>query len=150
MRDMVNENNAYYKNPKGKHTPGPWRAGAVKMEETTVRGPIVNVLANGAMFDMQPALVGGRTPDEAEANAWLIAAAPEMHELLQAVLKTEGKASVAFPIMALLDRIGAGMINTCPDCGSPVRITDTLYNCIRLECSACEWYDITCKEEQIR
>ena len=63
---------------KTKHTPGPWEAQTVEMEEIKVKGPYVNVYAPGAILPVCPAIAGGPTQEEALANARLIAAAPAL------------------------------------------------------------------------
>lgn len=69
-----------------KHTPGPWlvarhqRSGAhrVTLTPDDANGDICNVLA----------CLGARTSAEVEANAYLIAAAPELLEALEYIKKT--------------------------------------------------------------
>lgn len=66
-----------------KYTKGPWRVSSMLFEETRFTGPYCQILANGTISDVQPGLAAGRNVEETEANARLIAAAPEMLELLK-------------------------------------------------------------------
>jgi hypothetical protein len=59
-----------------KHTPGPW------FSHIDLKEPVIT--AQGAVYEPQVALVS-EIDGETEANAYLIAAAPEMLEALHAV-----------------------------------------------------------------
>lgn len=86
-----------------KHTPGPWKTGRFD-KDTVWAGNMRHMCRIFPVTDKIGEAEKSKT--EAEANARLIAAAPDMYELLRAVLKTEPHASVAFPIITVLDRIG--------------------------------------------
>ena len=63
-----------------KHTPGPWRTHSAN-EMVIMKGEgLCNNIASTCISDVC------RTVSEADANARLIAAAPKMYELLQAIV----------------------------------------------------------------
>jgi len=66
-----------------KHTPGPWQHSAKLSASENHRGFTVWNSDGWGLADVQPADEDGR---EGEANARLIAAAPELLEALQAVV----------------------------------------------------------------
>ncbi len=57
-----------------------WQAGELEMEEMKFVGPYCTVSAKGALmlWDGTVAIVGGANKEQAQANARLIAAAPEL------------------------------------------------------------------------
>ena len=61
-----------------KHTPGPWRTGGLPQHAPIVYAPDDYAICDTKTFH------GRRSPEEAEANARLIAAAPDMLAALQA------------------------------------------------------------------
>jgi hypothetical protein len=71
-----------------KHTPGPWQA-----SETTINGTHLwwHVAAQGATIvsEVRSGATFGTVPDVAAANARLIAAAPDLLEVLQALLRDD-------------------------------------------------------------
>ena len=66
-----------------KHTPGPWVWEHWKMGLTAQNG--TSVLA---YYDYEGMSLHGKTEDEHEANAHLIAAAPDLLEALEAIVAT--------------------------------------------------------------
>ncbi len=72
-----------------KHTPGPWRTLAPKIPEMGTRGDTGIIADDGGMIGETWGLCPGPVPGgigraDAEANARLIAAAPDMLEALRA------------------------------------------------------------------
>lgn len=67
---------------KAMHTPGPWR---VDMAEVTARDTVGIDGPGWKSFAEVYVRVGGRSSPEGEANAKLIAAAPDLLEALQAI-----------------------------------------------------------------
>ena len=67
-------------------TKGKWDAQPVRMEETTFKGPYCCIYAPGPMFPTCPAVAGGANKQETEANARLIAAAPDLLETCEKAL----------------------------------------------------------------
>lgn len=84
---IIDAMNAYFDAKAGKtpdsnakHTPGPWLPECHKGKKFSLDGWYV--FAGNATL----AIIYGNTPEEAEANAKLIAAAPEMLDCLQRAL----------------------------------------------------------------
>lgn len=74
-----------------KHTPGPWSAELMKIG-TIKRGTSAYVLLDGDEYNIAMISSWKSQPDtaaEAEANARLIAAAPELLEALEALLNAD-------------------------------------------------------------
>lgn len=71
------------------HDKHKWEAGTVEHEEMTFTGPYVKVSARSAlmMWDGLVAIVGGSNAEQAQANAHLIAAAPDLLAELQSALE---------------------------------------------------------------
>lgn len=65
---------------KATHTPGPWKIGKFDDRQITF-----DIVANGYVSDVLPGLAAGRTKEDAEANARLIANAPSMKDALWAI-----------------------------------------------------------------
>ena len=76
-----------------KHTPGPWKLDipAQKANSTTLRGannsPIAEINKPGLRYDERN--IGPIYPSEYQANASLIAAAPELLEAVKSILKLD-------------------------------------------------------------
>jgi hypothetical protein len=104
-----------------KHTPGPWlienREGVDGFTDLVVRFPGYDGTANGRPKAIDPFSIAtintayfGDTEDlEAQANARLIAAAPELLEALRALLNWDGKPAtdIANARAAILKATGA-------------------------------------------
>lgn len=74
------------------HTPGPWRlSGPDHFYDYTIQGP-TEELAIAAAVNGEMRRMGGELAEH-EANARLIAAAPELLEALQAVVRVRDKAA---------------------------------------------------------
>lgn len=67
--------------PSGQHTPGPWYATGVHVQSKVLEQ------------DNYVCKAEGDTPEQAESNARLIAAAPELLEALKAILSLVGNAN---------------------------------------------------------
>ena len=79
-----------------KHTPGPW---ILEEDPDGIPWDKVKVSSNGYIT------VEGRTSGEAQANAQLIAAAPEMHDLLVYIKEKDCSLDVHHMICKLLKEI---------------------------------------------
>lgn len=78
-----------------KHTPGPWAVNnAVEYCGTRIDGPNGRGVAHSIQRDAHPTLGQGITQAEAEANGYLIAAAPDMALALE-LLAAEADAGTA-------------------------------------------------------
>jgi hypothetical protein len=81
------------------HTPGPWCQGSSDLRVSMISVHAVNTAArHSTLARMVLPIKGGLTYDEIEANARLIAAAPELLEALKAVQTfIEGKPDAVEP-----------------------------------------------------
>ena len=75
---------------EAKHTPGPWKLNTDGDTGMNDSGCILDSIGHVIVTDIYGTFKNGRTTGEAEANARLIAAAPEMLEALyQALARLE-------------------------------------------------------------
>ncbi|KKL67317.1 hypothetical protein LCGC14_2136240 [marine sediment metagenome] len=71
---------------QSKHTPGPWRARAAERDGGCAKALIV-AESEVSRLPICPAEAAGRDVAQANANARLIAQAPEMYELVETIEK---------------------------------------------------------------
>lgn len=67
---------------EAKHTPGPWRLGEIRDDQIDIDAKRHGALARVAWLMDEDKLLGKNSPEQ-EANARLIAAAPELLEALE-------------------------------------------------------------------
>ena len=82
------------------HTPGPWRA-VIRKNQTGVRMAAVDMAPHGRSWEPRR---NGLLPDYEEANARLIAAAPEMLEALKMFLAPHTSPSIHEPTQVQLEQ----------------------------------------------
>lgn|GEM_PF-6741968 len=90
----------------GQHTPGPWHVEAAYL---TIDSPATVIVDRSGMQIAVPTWTGDESsthcttdPDVLRANSHLIAAAPDMHEALQAIVTARSlKAARALALAAL-------------------------------------------------
>lgn len=73
-------------NDKGKHTPGPWKVGRLPLRLEVDENPIPLIYTHDGGLEIAQVRTSAPEPGEREANARLIAAAPDLLAACKAAL----------------------------------------------------------------